>query len=154
MNQQHTNCSALLLFALLVTIDATTTGQIQKCSPNNPTTTPCPSGTTCKAMLGNTTGKGTCVKDQARPTPQQCSPNNPTTTPCPSGTTCKAMLGNTRGEGTCVKDQARPTPQCRDICNRRGFVPCGTGFMGRSSTVRNNGEIWCCPHEIQTCCGM
>merc|ERR1719453_2431422 len=33
----------------------------QKCSPNNPTTTPCPRDFTCQALLGNVNGEGTCV---------------------------------------------------------------------------------------------
>merc|ERR1711865_367575 len=66
--------------------------------------TPCPSGSTCKAMLGNADGAGSCVEDPAPPSPQKCSPNNPTTTPCPNDTTCTPLLGNTNGEGTCVAD--------------------------------------------------
>jgi hypothetical protein len=74
----------------------------QKCSPNNPTTTPCRHGTVCQAMVGNNNGEGVCMPAPTPAAPQKCSPNNPTTTPCRHGTVCQAMVGNNNGEGVCM----------------------------------------------------
>ena len=57
---QFTKNTSCLLVALVLLGSASAQ---QSCSPNNPTTTTCPTGTTCHAMVGNTNGEGTCIAD-------------------------------------------------------------------------------------------
>merc|ERR1712230_201229 len=109
--QQPTRSMQFTKTVVALTVACASATWAQSCSPNNPTTTPCPPDFTCQALLGSMKGEGTCVANAAPPAPQKCNPNNPTTTPCPPDFTCQALLGSMKGEGTCVANAAPPAPQ-------------------------------------------